>query len=292
MRIVVTGREGQLARSLAERLPAHQLTFASRPEVDLTRPGEIADLIVEARPDCVINAAAYTAVDQAESEEAVALRVNAGAAGEAAEAAAQVGAPIIHVSTDYVFDGSRSGPYLEADTPQPQTAYGRTKLAGEKAVRAGNPRHLIIRTAWVFSPFGRNFVKTMLKAARERNELTVVADQRGNPTSALDLADGIAAAIASIEGGSSNKAWGTYHLAGSGETSWCGFAAAVMEEAESLGLPSAAVRPIRTADWPTPARRPANSVLDSGLFARTFSFVMPAWQSSLRQVVRRLANEP
>jgi dTDP-4-dehydrorhamnose reductase len=290
MRIVVTGREGQLARSLAERLSHHELLFAARPEVDLTKRGDVSRAIVEARPDWIINAAAYTAVDQAEKEEPIALRVNGEAAGEAAAAAAEVGARFIQLSTDYVFDGSRSGAYRETDTPCPQSAYGRSKLAGEEAVRAATRCHLIIRTAWVFSPFGRNFLRTMLQAASERSELKVVDDQRGSPTSALDLADGIAAAIAQVSARPSDRLWGTYHLAGSGETSWCGFAASILDEARALGLPSVPVRAIRTDDWPTPARRPRNSVLDSSLFAERFSFRMPPWQSSMRQVMHRLAS--
>ncbi len=290
MRILVTGREGQLARSLAERLAGHQLQFVARPEADLAEPGSIARAIVRSEADLVINAAAYTAVDQAESEEALAFRINAEAAGEAAMAAAQIGAPIIQLSTDYVFDGNKPESYRETDRTDPQSVYGRSKLAGEEAVRAGNPRHLIVRSAWVYSPFGRNFVRTMLVAARDRDVLTVVDDQRGNPTSALDLADGLGAALKRMEA-ATDDLWGAYHLAGSGETSWCGFAAAVMKEAQALGLPIAEVRPIRTADWPTPARRPANSVLDSSRFAATFGFTMPHWRTSVGQVVGRIARD-
>ena len=286
MRILVTGREGQLARSIAERFTGHELLFAARPEVDLAEPGSVSRAILEARPELVVNAAAYTAVDQAETDQPLAFRINGDAAGEAAKAAADVGAPVIQLSTDYVFDGRSDSAYRETDATAPQSVYGRSKLAGEEAVRALNPRHLILRTAWVYSPFGRNFVRTMLAAAHHRDVVTVVDDQRGNPTSALDLADGIAAAVAG-----DLSSWGTYHLAGSGVTSWCGVAAAVMEEAEALGLPTAEVRPIRTADWPTPAARPANSVLDSSRFADRFGFTMPHWRDSLREVVARIARD-
>ncbi|HXH52826.1 MAG TPA: dTDP-4-dehydrorhamnose reductase [Sphingomicrobium sp.] len=291
MRILVTGRDGQLARSLSERLVDHELLFAGRPEVDLTERGSVDAAILAARPDAVINAAAYTAVDQAESEEALAFRINAEAAGEAAGAAAKVGASIIQLSTDYVFDGSGSSAYRETDLTAPQSAYGRSKLAGEQAVRAANPRHLILRTAWLYSPFGRNFVRTMLAAARQRDVLTVVEDQRGSPTSALDLADGIAAVLGRHPAEAIGGLWGTYHLANAGETSWYGFAVAIMDEARGLGLRSAEVRPIRKADWPTPARRPANSVLNSSRFARAFGFTMPHWRNSLAEVVRRIASD-
>lgn len=291
MKILVTGREGQLARSLAQRLAGHELVFAARPEVDLARAGSVASAIRETRPDWVVNAAAYTAVDQAETDEESAFRINAEAAGEAAAAAHEVGAPIIQVSTDYVFDGTAARPYREGDPTAPRSAYGRSKLAGEEAVRAAGPRHLILRTAWVYSPFGRNFVKTMLAAATRRDELTVVGDQRGNPTSALDLADAIRSAIASDDGALDGR-WGTYHVAGTGEASWFEFATRVMEEASARGLPAARVRPIRTAEWPTPAPRPANSTLDTDRFALSFGFRMPPWQASLADTVAQLARAP
>lgn len=291
MRILITGREGQLARSLADRVTGHEVMFAARPEIDLAEPGSVARAIAEAQPALVINAAAYTAVDRAETEEALAFRVNAEAAGEAATAAADANAAIVHLSTDYVFDGERTGAYRETDPTGPRSAYGRSKLAGEEAVRAANPQHIIVRTAWTYSPFGRNFVRTMLSAARDRDVLTVVADQHGSPTSCLDLADGIGAALAAIAAEPGRAPWGTYHLAGTGETSWFGFAAAVMEDARALGLAVAEVQPISTAAWPTPARRPANSVLDSSRFADSFGFTMPHWRSSLREVVGRLAAD-
>jgi len=288
MRIVVTGTEGQLTRSLVERASLHpgiELLALGRPQLDLEIPGSVAKAIADAAPDVVINAAAYTAVDQAEDEPERAFRINADAAGEIADAAAQAGAAVIQLSTDYVFDGQGSGAYREDAAVNPLGVYGRSKLAGEEQVRAANPRHAIVRTAWVYSPFGRNFVKSMMAAADGRDRLTVVDDQRGSPSSALDLADGLLAMI-HVGGG-----WGeTYHLAGSGETSWCGFAREIMDQCAANGLPHVPVDPIHTEDWPTRAVRPPNSVLDSGKFSRAFAFAMPDWRKSTRTVVERLAR--
>ena len=288
MRIVVTGTEGQLTRSLVERASLHpgiELLALGRPQLDLEIPGSVAKAIADAAPDVVINAAAYTAVDQAEDEPERAFRINADAAGEIADAAAQAGAAVIQLSTDYVFDGQGSGAYREDAAVNPLGVYGRSKLAGVEQVRAANPRHAIVRTAWVYSPFGRNFVKSIMVAAGVRDRLTVVDDQRGSPTSALDLADGLLAMI-HVGGG-----WGeTYHLAGSGETSWCGFAREIMDQCAANGLPHVPVDPIHTEDWPTRAVRPRNSVLDSARFSRAFGFAMPDWRESTGRVVERLAR--
>lgn len=292
MKLLVTGREGQLARSLAEQVAGAadlELIFAARPKCDLAVPGSAAAFIADTRPDLIVNAAAYTAVDQAEDEEAIAFRINADAAGEVAAAAAEAGAPIIHVSTDYVFDGSARTPIDEDQPVAPLGVYGRSKLAGEEQVRAANPRHLILRTAWVISPFGRNFVKSMLAAAASRPELTVVADQQGSPTSALDLAAGILRAARQVGEGREGLLGRTFHLAGKGEASWFDLASAIMEEARNVGHPAAAVRPIATADWPTRATRPAYSVLDSRRFAEATGAAMPHWRSSLPVIVTRLA---
>ena len=293
MRVLVTGREGQLARSLAERgagLPGLCVQALGRPELDLERPESIASAIAAAAPDVVVNAAAYTAVDQAEDEPEAAFRINAAAAGEVAAAARRAGAPVIQVSTDYVFDGSGAGPYDESAATNPLGAYGRSKLEGERRVAAENPDHLIVRTAWVYSPWGRNFLKTMLGAARQREALDVVADQRGSPTAAGDLADGILAAIGQWRERPGLGLGGVYHLAGTGEASWFEFAAAIFVEAGRLGLPTASVRPVETADWPTRAPRPANSVLDSSRFARDFGYRAPLWQSSVAVVVAELSR--
>jgi dTDP-4-dehydrorhamnose reductase len=293
VKVLVTGRGGQVASALNELAGNHpkiELQFVSRPEVDLAAPGSVAAAIEAARPDVVINAAAHTAVDQAEDEPELAWRVNADAAGEVAQAAAGVGAAVVQLSTDYVFDGSGEGPYEEDAPTAPLGVYGRTKLAGEQQVSAANPRHAIVRTAWVHSPFGRNFVKTMITAARTRDVLTVVDDQRGNPSSALDLADGLLAMLKKWLDQPELGLGQTYHLAGTGSTSWCGFARAIMADCARLGQPSARIEPIATADWPTKAARPLNSQLSSEKFARTFGFVMPPWEQSLAQVVERLVR--
>jgi dTDP-4-dehydrorhamnose reductase len=290
MKLLVTGTDGQLARSLVERARLRSevdLIAIGRPQLDLEVPGRAANTIAEAAPDIVINAAAYTAVDLAEDEPDRAFRINADAAGEVAAAAARAGAAVIQLSTDYVFDGGGSGPYREDAPVSPLGVYGRSKLAGEEQVRAANPRHAIVRTAWVFSPFGRNFVKSIMAAAGVRDRLTVVDDQRGSPTSALDLADGLLTMIG--HGGG----WGeTYHLAGRGEASWCEFAREIMVQCAANGLPHVPVDPIRTEDWPTRAVRPRNSVLDSSKFEQTFGFVMPDWRAATHEVIESLAANP
>ncbi|MES2119084.1 MAG: dTDP-4-dehydrorhamnose reductase [Pseudomonadota bacterium] len=292
MKVLVTGRSGQLARSLAERAEGRvELVTMGRPELDLEEPGSAANAIAAARPDVVINAAAYTAVDEAEDEPERAMRINAEAAGEVAVAAAKLGVPVIQISTDYVFDGRGEGGYPEDAPTAPLGVYGRTKLAGEEAVRGANPRHVMVRTAWVYSPFGRNFVKTMMGAAKVREVLTVVDDQRGNPSSALDLADGLLAMVERWRDVPDLGLSQTYHLAGTGSTSWCGFARAVMAECAKLGLAAAKVQPIASADWPTKASRPHNSQLSSEKFVRDFGFVMPPWERSLTAVVARLAKD-
>ena len=292
MRALVTGKHGQLVRSLLETpSPAIDWLVIGRLEIDLAQPGSLAAAIRAARPDIVINAAAYTAVDQAEAEPERAFRINADAAGEAASAARDLAIPIVQLSTDFVFDGTGQGAYCEGAPTVPLGVYGRSKLAGEAQVRAANPDHLVLRTAWVYSPFGGNFVKTMIRAAGQRDVLSVVDDQFGTPTSALDLAAGLVAAIDRWASGAATGLGETYHLAGSGLISWCGLASEVMANCRRLGLPHAEVRPIATADWPTTAPRPRNSALDSGKFAADFGFVMPDWRSSVASVVERLAAE-
>lgn len=295
MKVLVTGSEGQVARSLTERGASHQgieIVTTSRAQVDLAQPGSLAAAIAAEQPQLVINAAAYTAVDAAEDEPALAFRVNAEAAGEAAQAAHAIGAPIIQLSTDYVFSGEDGKAYGEDDPTQPLSAYGRTKLAGEQAVRAANPAHLILRTAWVYSPFGRNFVKTMVAAARARPALDVVDDQFGSPTSALDLADAILVLAGRLRDGDRRMLGRTYHLAGSGQASWYELATTVMEACRHLALPAAEVRPIATCDWPTKARRPAFAVLDCSRIERDLALRLPQWRESVEQTVTRLALGP
>lgn len=289
MKILVTGRDGQVARSLAERSRNHpglELQFAARPDCDLVVPGSAAAAIDAAKPALVISAAAYTAVDKAEQEAELARRINAAAAGEIAAAAASVGAPVIHLSTDYVFGGTGDAPMREDEAIAPLGVYGRTKAEGEAAVRAAQGDHLILRTAWVYSPFGANFVKTMLRLSRERDEISVVADQVGSPTNALDLADVILALAARRVGDRSG--WGqTYHAAGAGEASWAEFASEIMRASGS----ATHIRPITTADFPTPAQRPSWSVLDGAKLEATFGLSLPNWRQSLPKVVRSLADE-
>lgn len=291
--MLVTGSQGQLARSLMERgngRAGMEILAIGRPELDLEIPGSAAALIGSVAPDVVINAAAYTAVDQAEDEPERAMRINGEAAGEIAAAARAVGAPVIQISTDYVFDGTSDVPYTEDAPTNPLNVYGRSKLAGEELVREANPDHLILRTSWVYSPFGHNFVKTMMRLAETRDKISVVADQVGNPTSALDLADAI---LRTLEPRAADGATGlgrTYHLAGKGSASWFQFAQYIFEECRALGLPSAEVQPIATASWPTKAARPPNSRLDSSLFARQFSYEIANWKESTSKTLRMLRN--
>ena len=289
MRILLTGREGQVARSLLKKAlewPELELIPAGRPEVELAEPGSIARVIRAVVPDLVINAAAFTAVDQAEDEPDLAFRINAEAAGEAAAAARELGAGIIQLSTDYVFDGQKSTPYTEDAATNPVSVYGRSKLAGEEAVRAANPEHVVLRTAWVYSPFGRNFVKTMAAAAHDRDVLNVVDDQFGSPTSALDLADAILAIAARWPAGSGR----TYHLAGAGSANWYELATEVMAHCARLGLPTAEIRPITTADWPTKAVRPPYAVLDCSRIETDLDIRLPDWRPSVAATVERLAT--
>lgn len=292
MRLAVTGRDGQVALSLAERAGGDvEIVRIGRPELDLARPGSIAPALCAVRPDIVVSAAAHTAVDRAEDEPDLAFAINARGAGEVAVAAAGLGVPVIHLSTDYVFDGDADEPYGEDHPPAPRSVYGASKLAGERAVAEANPRHLILRTAWVYSPFGRNFVRTMLRLAAGRDEIAVVSDQWGNPTSALDIADGILAAAWKLHRTADFPAYGVYHLAGAGATNWSGLARHVLETSAGLGGPRADIREIATADYPTRARRPANSRLSTEKFAADFGWRAPQWRGSVEEVVRRLLAE-
>ncbi|PBC24094.1 MULTISPECIES: dTDP-4-dehydrorhamnose reductase [unclassified Mesorhizobium] len=294
MRLVVTGREGQVVSSLLEagQLAGVDVIAIGRPQLDLANPDTVIEAIAAAKPDIVVSAAAYTAVDQAEDEPDLAFRVNAVGAGKVAEAAGRLGVPVIHLSTDYVFDGSASGDYVETDATAPASVYGASKLAGEQAVASANPRHLILRTAWVYSPFGKNFVKTMLRLAADRDEIAVVADQWGNPTSALDIADAVLHAAAQLHGNKSFAAFGVYHLAGTGEANWSGFARHILDTSLAFGGPWARVRDIATMDYPTKARRPANSRLSSAKFASAFGWNAPDWRQSTEAVVRSLTRHP
>jgi len=293
MKLLVTGREGQVARSLAERGAKYgaEVVLVGRPELDLVDPVSVQATVDRHAPDIVVSAGAYTAVDKAESEPELARLVNAGGAGHLARAAAAAGIPIIHLSTDYVFDGSGERPWRETDATAPLGVYGRTKLDGERQVADATSFHVILRTAWVYSPFGNNFVKTMLRLAETRDEVSVVADQIGNPTSALDIADAVLRVAANLQNDPSPARTGLFHMAGTGSTSWAGFAEHVFACQRELGRPAAKVRPIGTADYPTPAMRPANSRLDCTKLAECHGITLPPWQASVREVVGRLAAD-
>lgn len=294
MKILVTGREGQVARSLAEGAaadPEIELVSVGRPKLDLLRLETIRSSILAAKPDIVVSAAAYTAVDQAEDEPKQAFAINATGAGAVAAAAAEAGAAIIHLSTDYVFSGDLEGEYAETDEPDPQSVYGRSKLEGEKAVAAANPRHVILRTAWVYSPFGKNFVKTMLALASQRDDVRIVADEWGSPTAAADIADGIVRIAKNVADGGQVNGFGIFHLSGEGSTNWAGFARHVFAESARLGGPSARVEDITAADYPTKACRPRNSRLSCEKLLGVYGWRPPQWQEACRAVVARLVGE-
>jgi dTDP-4-dehydrorhamnose reductase len=288
-RILVVGRTGQLGTALAEALPAtswpHHLMEA--PELDLTQAASIAAALAATQPELVINAAAYTAVDAAETHVELAHAINATGPGLLAQAAAAAGAAIIHISTDYVFDGSQ-GPWREHDTPAPLGVYGATKLAGEQAVAAANPRHAIIRTAWVCSATGHNFLKTMLRLGETHEELRVVADQQGAPTFADDLAAAIIIMAPRVVAG---QGTGLFHLTGAPATTWHGFAEAIFAEAAKHGRKAPLVHPITTAEYPTPARRPADSRLECGRITALHGVQPADWRLSLARAVERLLKE-
>lgn len=292
-RMVVTGRQGQVVSSLIERGAADgrfEIVALGRPELDLGRPEAILPALRRAQPDVIVSAAAYTAVDQAETDEEAASAVNGIAAGSVAAAAAALGVPVIHLSTDYVFDGTKAAPYLESDPVAPIGAYGRTKLAGERAVAEATENHVILRTAWVYSPFGRNFLKTMLTLAATRDALNVVDDQRGNPTSALDIADGILNVAANLLASDDPALRGLFHMTGEGEATWAEFAREIFVRSASGGGPSAEVAGIPSSQYPTPAKRPANSRLDCARLAAVHGVSLPDWKTSTAGIVARLVR--
>jgi dTDP-4-dehydrorhamnose reductase len=295
MRIVVTGGpEGQVLRSLAERGVAagHDIVPLGRPQFDLVGDEQaVIRAVKQAGPEVIVSAAAYTAVDKAESEQDLAFAINTRGAGAVAQAADRLGVPIVHLSTDYVFDGSKTAPYTEDDIPRPKSVYGASKLAGEKAVLEASQSAVVVRTAWVYSPFDTNFVRTMLRLAADREEVGVVADQLGNPTSALEISDGILAVAANLVSSQSVELRGVFHMTADGEATWADFAERIFTVSAAAGGPTARVRPIATADYPTPAARPANSCLDSSKLARIHGVRLPDWRCSIDEVVRRLVAE-
>ena len=291
MNVLVLGRQGQLARSLLEAGVAAgiQVQSVGRPEIDLAAFNAVSALVARVRPDLVVNAAAYTAVDKAESEPALTFAVNAAGAEHAAKACASHSIPIIHISTDYVFDGAKDTPYLESDPTAPINVYGRSKLEGEQRVTNACERHLILRTAWVYSPWGSNFVKTMLRLATTRQNIGVVEDQLGSPTYAPDLAGTILSLADRVLREPSARRWGIYHAVGSGDTNWSGFAREVFQQAREKGLPAAEVDTIASTAYPTPARRPPNSRLNCDKLRLSFGLALPDWQLGVADCVSRLA---
>jgi dTDP-4-dehydrorhamnose reductase len=267
----------------------HDIVPLGRPAFDLTNDPEAIFAAIEGvRADLIVSAAAYTAVDKAEDEPDLAFGINATGAGAIAMAAHRLGLPLIHLSTDYVFDGAKAVPYLESDTTGPTGVYGASKLAGEQAVLAAHDDVAIIRTAWVYSPFGANFVKTMLRVAGERDEVAVVGDQRGNPTSALEIAGGIIAVAENLAVRRDQGMRGIFHMTGSGEASWAEFAEAIFHASAAAGGPTARVKSIATNDYPTRVRRPVNSRLAVDKLAAAHGVRLPDWRTSLALVVERL----
>ncbi len=291
MRILVTGREGQVARALVERSAGRgvEVLPIGRPQLDLAGPASaIAAAVEGAWPDVIVSAAAYTQVDKAETDCDLAFAVNEDGPRALAKIARDLGLPLIHLSTDYVFDGTKGSAYVESDATRPTGVYGASKLAGEHAVLEESSNAAVLRTAWVYSPYGNNFLKTMLRLANERDEIAVVGDQRGNPTSAFDIADAVFAIAANLRGGSDPAQRGVFHLAGTGGASWAEFADAIFAASGERGGPTARVKAITTADYPTPAKRPADTRLDCGKLEQAHGVRLPQWQASMKEMLPRL----
>lgn len=295
MRVLVAGRTGQLAVALQERLPrdGHAVSALEAPELDLTDRESIERAMEQAAPDAVVNAAAYTAVDKAEAQPDIAFAVNAIGAGMLADAAAKRGLPMVHISTDYVFSGDGGAPYAEDAATGPTGVYGESKLAGERAVLGNNPRAVILRTAWVCGPHGANFVRTMLRLGAEREALSVVADQQGAPTFAADLAEAIARMLPRLAAAPvGDEAFGLFHLTGAPHTTWHGFAEAIFAGAAARGQKVPRLSAITTAEYPTPARRPADSRLDCGRIGRVHGIHPADWRQSLSHCLDALIGAP
>jgi dTDP-4-dehydrorhamnose reductase len=276
---------------MAKKQPGLEVIALGRPELDLSEPGMLASAVRAARPDVLVNAAAYTAVDKAEEEEALATIINGEAAGVLAKATANLDVPVIQISTDYVFDGTKSVPYVETDPVAPVNAYGRSKLAGERVVAGANTRHVILRTSWVYDGSGKNFLTTMLRLARTREELGVVADQIGSPSYAPDIADAIVQVARNLLAGRCDEHHGTFHMTGSGDTSWADFASEIFRISAANGGPSARVRGISTDEYPTPAKRPANSRLNCDRLATVHGVRLPGWQDALTRCMNEMTGK-
>jgi dTDP-4-dehydrorhamnose reductase len=298
-RILVTGATGQVGWQLQRTLaPLGEVVAWTRSQVDFANPEQLVEGLKQVSPDVVVNAAAYTAVDRAESEPEKAQAVNAAAPGRIAEELARSGGLLIHYSTDYVFDGRKTAPYQEGDPTGPLNVYGRSKLASEQRISASGCRHVILRTSWVYDIRGKNFLRAVLRLAREKTELRMVADQHGAPTWARAIAEATAQVVAQCIAAESNSFVGIYHLSAAGETSWAGFAQQILEEYESLaewpadtgewGAPLLAKRvvPIPTSEFRSPARRPANSVMSNEKLAKAFRLRLPDWKIQLRSALQ------
>jgi dTDP-4-dehydrorhamnose reductase len=290
--ILVIGRSGQVARALArlDYIAGRQVIAVGRPEADLARPDTLAVTIARYGPSVVINAGAFTAVDEAETAREDAFGANAAGAGHLAQACAGNDASFIHISSDYVFDGRASCPYREDDAIAPLSVYGASKAEGESEVRAAVGRHVILRTSWLYSEQGRNFLTTMLRLGRERPELAIVDDQIGSPTYAADVAEAIARIAETVLDDNNDEIWGIFHFASAGSTSWFGFAEEIFAQAQALGWPVPKLKPITTAEYPTPARRPAYSVLDTSKASLVFGIAPPDWREALKRCMARVAE--
>jgi dTDP-4-dehydrorhamnose reductase len=308
--ILLTGKNGQIGAELCRLLGSlGKLVALDRQQIDLTKPEEVRRAIGEVRPNLIVNAAAYTAVDQAEKEESIARAINSDAPALMATEAKKIGAALVHYSTDYVYDGSKKSPYEEDDLANPLSAYGRTKLSGEQAIRDSGVPHLIFRTAWVYGTSGRNFLLTVLRLAAQKEELRMVRDQVGAPSWSREIARATCKILAQLvdprsDGVAISKVSGTYHLTAAGETNWCDFARAILEEASRTdqsvtwlaaatgGRPLIAQRvvAITTEEYPTPARRPAYSVLSDALLQQTFGLRLPDWRAQLQSAFQSSAT--
>ena len=292
LRLAVTGLRGQVVSALIERAPKNvEIIALGRPQLELAHREAVLTSLRHARCDAIINAAAYTQVDKAESQPELALEVNGQGAENVAEAAAALNVPLLHLSTDYVFDGRLDRSYQEEDETNPISVYGRSKLIGEEKIRAAHANHVILRTAWIYSPFGANFVKTMLRLGAERDEVRVVDDQIGNPTNALDIAEGLIEIATRLKTDPAMSLRGTFHLTGEGAASWADMAEFIFELAAGYGRKPVSVHRITTQEYPTATKRPANSRLDNTKIDRIYAIKRKDWRSSLAPVVERLLQE-
>ncbi len=291
MKIAVTGNHGQVVSALRERAAQFgvDVIAVGRPTLDLSKTGTVLPALQAVRPNAIVHAAGYTAVDQAEVDSELACQINTIAPGEVAAAAKILDVPIVHLSTDYVFSGEKPTPYVETDATAPLNYYGASKAAGEKVVASQTTNHVVLRISWIYSPFGKNFVRTILGLAKSRDTIDIVADQHGNPTSAFDVADGIIKVVQNLvarpDAGSLR---GLFHMAAAGDTSWAGFGEAIFATSRAANGPSAKVRAIESKDYPQSAKRPVNSRLNCTKLAKVHGVRLPEWRSSLKLCVERI----